>query len=285
MLDFKLNIVKFTVNSHNYIVDHTTWMGFPNLNHLQDFHVNLNLNQSMYKCMHYLMWVFTIFTGAIMPYIIKFIGTLIDAFNHFINSLIKKCSSYYDPVKDSYVEKRNPEASSNKKDKNLSRKRKYNNSDSDGEEPEENNSKKKSSKDKDINNILTRLIHIFTYIRGQIINARNRNIGYNPRWYGDSSSTRVTLRQILIYALSNPNEYCPQAQTQLSFILSNRALNSLRSGTSVNAILTSNNRSYLSIENLFVYYDELDSIYSVSDWRFVDISLEFINGIYTHFSS
>ena len=86
---------------------------------------------------------------ANMTSIKNFLPTLTNAFNNFINSLfnnfinslIRKCSSYYDAVKDC-VNNKDTKSSSNSNNKNKSNKRKRGKGDSDGDEPNERNNKR-----------------------------------------------------------------------------------------------------------------------------------------------
>ena len=66
---------------------------------------------------------------------------------------------------------------------------------------------------------------------------------------------------MLLYALSNPNEICPAIGLSLSIMLSDQALNRVRQGVSLHMILNRRHVNYLSMEDQFAFYDELDSFY------------------------
>ena len=106
MQNIAFNIVRPIVEASNVVIDYTRLPEFPNFDRLRNLHSNLTTNRSIYNFYLILISPFVLIVGVNMSSIINVIVTLLDALDRFTNSLIQKCTSYYDPVKDVFFTKK-----------------------------------------------------------------------------------------------------------------------------------------------------------------------------------
>ena len=148
-----------------------------------------------------------------------------------------------------FLQKKNYKSSfNNNKAKNTSNKRKRDDGESGDDRPDPNKNRSSNKKFTCKNYRLIQSIAIIWYLRDRVIYERTRPnyLESGHRYYGAApGSLVVTLRQMIHYALSHPNEIFLIVDTPINFILSDLALSRFGYGEAPNTILQSPTRSTL----------------------------------------
>jgi len=255
-----VRIVDILVGNSNF-TSFTIKRVFLNMDHLLQLHCNLDSYRFIMRLFSSVMLVLTLVVGVNINKIFTFIDVKLNAFYKFINYIIKQCSGYYDAVRDCA---RNPNRTggSSQKRTNINRNSKI--------------TKKKKWSDKGNNSPVKNLMlkshitqptfttrdlaHILRYIRNRLLAIRLSNVN-NPlyplhQWYGSHhDQVTVTLRQILCYAIMNPNEICDWRGFRLIVILSPAAQVML--SYSLNTIWRS--REPIGLLGIFAFSSQLQS--------------------------
>jgi len=281
----EINIIRLVCNIPSYITGFTRDIGFPYTDHLLELHSNLDIWHSIHKFLSLLAVSLTLIIGVNIHKLINFISRNLNAFNTFMEWMINKCSSYYDPVRGNYKSNTNKETSKNKSNTDQSQnkesnKRKRSNSGSGGDK--DSNKNRKNTYANTLRVVLTvgDLIIILRFVRDRLIQIRttDQNI---PTYYGNTGT--ITMNNVTQFMVRNPYmnvTISDGSVIQLGFLLSDLALSILWDYTwtlsntiqeSVHRINSGNiNFSDAQWWNRLFFFDSFDSLMTNSFNNYVE---------------
>jgi len=279
MKDTELNI-RPLLEQYTPSIDFSTFTSLPFNSHLLQFHSNLDMSHSIQKRVLSLIGPLVIVLAVnLHSIVISFVG-LMKAFNDFFKGLIKRCTDFYDPVRDTHYKappkKSTGTTTGNDISKVTSNKLNSTGNGSDEDEGDKNNKRPFVEDSESTVSNLEQLIIVLEYIRSRIIALRQSAIDNNteplqrpvygtPLRYG-ILNVHVTLIQIIRYAIEHPNERVPSLNIPLSSILSSNAKSKIigRYSSSVLRISIFNRENLI---NALLYNQEVQDLLSRVNFR------------------